>query len=172
MKEHKFFGKGKIWISLALACVLLTWQSAAADTDISSAQNADAFSANAVSTQTSDSMGDSETAEKAAASASRDAREAVLSMKKDTNKLRYDSQNDVFYEGEVKVSLRWIQYLGDNYYVNEDGHPYRSMFLTDPSSGDTYYFGPTGIMLKGISRIAGDYYYSVSYTHLTLPTTF
>ena len=162
MKEHKFFGKEKIWISLALACALLPWQSAAADTQTSSAQNADAISSNAVSTQTSDaldSMEDSETAEKAPASTSRDAREAVLSMKKDTNKLRYDSQDDVFYEGEEKVSLRWIQYLGHNYYVNEDGHPYRSMFLTYPSSGDTYYVGPTGIMLKGISRIAGDYYY-------------
>ena len=131
MKEHKFFGKGKIWISLALACALLPWQSAAADTDISSAQNADAVSNNAVSTQTSDasdSMEESETAEKAPSSASKDAREAVLPMKKDTNKLRYDSQDDVFYEGEEKVSLRWIQYLGHNYYVNEDGHPYRSMF--------------------------------------------
>ena len=66
---------------------------------------------------------------------------------------------DIAEDGRVKMGAHRYTADGKTYYAQENGEPYRSMFLTDPSSGDTYYFGPTGIMLKGISRIAGDYYY-------------
>lgn len=147
MTRNRTSSRRRIWLSLALACVLLplgtVFADGTADTSVSDEESISSSAQEQAQEQTQEEA----------------PREAVLTSESESHKIRYSPEDDAFYQGGKLLREQWVDYLGERYFPNAQGHPYRNTFLRYHSTGISYYVGPTGIMQTGITKIADDYYY-------------